>query len=62
MFVNVLPKLIDKEGKMDRGNYIAFIEVPKRYQTVDTTLSNQLVLDEEEEGEEEDVNETETSQ
>jgi hypothetical protein len=63
MFVNVLPKLIDKESKMDRGNYIAFIEVPKRYQTVDTTLSNQLVLDEEDLIEDADeVDETETSQ
>lgn len=60
MFVNVLPKLIEKEGKMDRSNYIAFIEVPKRYQSVDTTLSNQLVIDNELETDE--INESEASE
>jgi len=56
MFVNILPKLENKETiKYDNQsipfnkNYIAFIEVPKRYQTVDTTLSNQLQIEEAEE-------------
>lgn len=61
MFVNILPKL-EKEVKFDNEsnnlnrNYIAFIEVPKRYQTVDTTLSNQLVIEENEENEDNDSN------
>ena len=59
MFVNILPKL-EKEVKFDNEsnnlnrNYIAFIEVPKRHQTVDTTLSNQLVIDDNEDEEEDE--------
>jgi len=57
MFVNILPKLDvkEKEGlKYDfenlpfKKNYIAFIEVPKRYQTVDNSITNKLILEENE--------------
>lgn len=64
MFVNILPKL-EKDIKFDADsnslnrNYIAFIEVPKRYQSVDTTLSNQLVIDENEDNNEEESEDTE---
>ena len=51
MFVNILPKIENKEvTKYDNlpfnRNYIAFIEVPKRYQTVDSSLTNQLQIEE----------------
>ena len=54
MFVNILPKFENKENlKFEDNedtnhnrNYIAFIEVPKRYQAVDTTLTNQIVMEE----------------
>jgi hypothetical protein len=52
MFVNILPKFESKENQKEdlpyNRNYIAFIEVPKRYQGVDTTLSNQITMEEEE--------------
>lgn len=52
IFVNILPKLETKEGfKIDaenlpfKRNYIAFIEVPKRYQTFEQGASSQLVME-----------------
>ena len=57
MFINILPKIDckEKEGfKYDtenipfNKNYIAFIDISKRYQSVDQGVSNQLLLDEEE--------------
>ena len=62
MFVNILPKLDSKEKegfKYDtenvpfNKNYIAFIEVPKRYQSVDQGVTNQLLLENDEEEQEE---------
>ena len=64
MFVNILPK-IEKEVKFDNDsnnlnrNYIAFIEVPKRYQSVDTTLSNQIVIEEKDDESDEEENDSE---
>lgn len=54
IFINILPKLNSKEKetfKFDtenipfNKNYIAFIEVPKRYQIVDQGVSNQLLME-----------------
>jgi hypothetical protein len=54
IFINILPKLDSKEKetfKFDtenipfNKNYIAFIEVPKRYQIVDQGVSNQLLME-----------------
>jgi len=66
MFVNLLPRIDNKDVKLDtenilNKNYIAFIEVPKRYQSVDDTfnsLTNSLQIDKEEE-EDADDNEDE---
>jgi len=55
MFVNILPKINSKEKegfKYDtenipfNKNYIAFIDISKRYQLVDQGVTNQLLLDE----------------
>jgi hypothetical protein len=60
MFVNILPKIENKEGKFEsenivfKKNYVAFIEIPKRYQTFEETISNKLVIEEKENNEEED--------
>jgi hypothetical protein len=51
MFINILPKIEIKEGDGFKRNYIAFIEVSKRYQTVDTGTVNQLILEEDTTGE-----------
>ena len=57
MFINILPKIDckEKEGfKYDtenipfNKNYIAFIDISKRYQSVDQGVSNQILLDEDE--------------
>ena len=54
IFINILPKLDSKEKetfKFDtenipfNKNYIAFIEVPKRYQIVGEGISNQLQME-----------------
>ena len=54
IFINILPKLDSKEKetiKFDtenipfNKNYIAFIEVPKRFQIVDQGVSNQLLME-----------------
>ena len=50
MFINILPKIENKEKvNMEnitfKKNYIAFIEVPKRYQLVDSGTTNQLVME-----------------
>ena len=54
IFINILPKLDSKEKealKFDtenipfNKNYIAFIEVPKRYQMVEQGVSNQLQME-----------------
>jgi hypothetical protein len=54
IFINILPKLNSKEKetfKFDtenipfNKNYIAFIEVPKRYQIVGEGISNQLQME-----------------
>lgn len=55
MFVNILPKLdsskdsfkYESEAINLNKNYIAFIEVPKRYQTVDQGASSQLLMEDE---------------
>jgi len=62
MFINLLPKIDNKDIKLDNEsnlnrNYIAFIEVPKRYQTVDNSLSNQLKIEDEENDEDDDEDE-----
>lgn len=60
MFVNILPKIESKETKYEsenlvfKKNYVAFIEIPKRYQTFEENISNKLVIDEKENVEEED--------
>lgn len=55
MFINILPKINSKEKegfKYDtenipfNKNYIAFIDISKRYQLVDQGVTNQLLLDE----------------
>lgn len=52
MFVNILPKIENKESKFEsenmvfKKNYVAFIEIPKRYQTFEENISNKLVIDE----------------
>ena len=63
IFVNILPKLENKDTAYKaenlsnfNKNYVAFIEVPKRYQHVENSTSNQLVM--EEGGDEEDDTET----
>ena len=56
MFVNILPKLENKEAAFKvenlsnfNKNYIAFIEVPKRYQQFEqSSTTNQLVMENEE--------------
>jgi len=52
MFINILPKLInngkENENNNLNRNYVAFIEVPKRNQIVDNSLSSQLVIEEDE--------------
>jgi hypothetical protein len=54
MFVNILPKIESKEPKYEsenlvfKKNYVAFIEIPKRYQTFEENISNKLVIDEKE--------------
>lgn len=54
IFINILPKLDCKEKESFKydtenipfnKNYIAFIEVPKRYQMVDQGASNQLLME-----------------
>lgn len=62
MFVNILPKIETKEKEgfkyesenlPFKKNYVAFIEVPKRYQTFDSSISNKLVMEDENDEEEE---------
>jgi hypothetical protein len=54
MFVNILPKIESKETKYEsenlvfKKNYVAFIEIPKRYQTFEENISNKLLIDEKE--------------
>jgi hypothetical protein len=61
IFVNILPKLENKEISYKaenipnfNRNYVAFIEVPKRYQQFENSNSNQLHM----EGEEDDTETT----
>jgi len=56
IFVNILPKLENKEVAFKaenlpnfNKNYVAFIEVPKRYQQFEHSASNQLVMENDEE-------------
>lgn len=57
MFVNIVPKIektkdgfkYDPEALNISKNYVAFIEVPKRYQAIDHNLSNQLQLEDDDE-------------
>jgi hypothetical protein len=66
MFVNILPKIENKEGKFEsenivfKKNYVAFIEIPKRYQTFEETISNKLVIEEKENNEEEESEENDS--
>ena len=55
IFVNILPKLENKEAAFKaenlpnfNKNYVAFIEVPKRNQQFEQSTSNQLQMDNEE--------------
>jgi len=55
IFVNILPKLENKEAAYKaenlpnfNKNYVAFIEVPKRNQQFEQSTSNQLQMDNEE--------------
>jgi hypothetical protein len=66
MFVNILPKIENKEAKFEsenmvfKKNYVAFIEIPKRYQTFEETISNKLII--EQKGEEQIQEDSEDSE
>ncbi len=71
MFVNILPKIETKEKEgfkyesenlPFKKNYVAFIEVPKRYQTFDSSISNKLVMEDDNDEEEEESSSDEDSE
>ena len=71
MFVNILPKIETKEKEgfkyesenlPFKKNYVAFIEVPKRYQTFDSSISNKLVMEDNDNEEDEESSVDEDSE
>jgi hypothetical protein len=55
LFINILPKIenktsvkYDDENNLFKRNYIAFVEVTKRYQNCEQNINSQLILEEDE--------------